>query len=90
MSGAVPQMVESHGLGGHALDRAGEGREGSHQPDRVRVASFPMQCSRGSLLHDLTRVHDRDAVGELEQQREIVRDEEHGELPLALKLLHAL
>jgi len=29
----------------------------------------------GRGLDDLSRVHDRDAVGELEQERNVVRDE---------------
>jgi hypothetical protein len=35
--------------------------------------------SAGGGLDDLARVHDRDPVRELEQQREVVRDEDHGE-----------
>ena len=34
-------------------------------------------------LDDLARVHDRDPVGDLEQQREVVRDEENREAALA-------
>ncbi len=35
-------------------------------------------------LDDLARVHDGDAVSDLEQQREVVRDEEDGEVQLLL------
>src|SRR5436305_10300682 len=54
-----------------------------------------MQRSRGdargrSAFDDLSRVHDRDAVGELEQEREVVRDEEDGEAEVPLQLLDLL
>ena len=54
--------------------------------------SAPSFCG-GRALDDLARVHDRDPVGELEQQRDVVRDEEDGEpeVPLQrLDLLHDL
>ena len=41
-------------------------------------------------LHDLARVHDRDPVRELEQQREVVRDEEDREAEVALEILDLL
>ena len=37
-------------------------------------------------LDDLAGVHDRDPVGELDQQRQVVRDEEHREAELALQV----
>ena len=42
------------------------------------------QLAGGRLLDDLARVHDRDPVRELEQQREVMRDEQHREPELAL------
>ena len=41
-------------------------------------------------LDDLARVHDRDAVRELEQQREVVRDEEDRAAEVALQVLDLL
>ncbi len=49
-----------------------------------------VQPRRRAFLDDLARVHDRDAVGDLEEQREIVRDEQHRELELALQVTHLL
>ncbi len=49
-----------------------------------------LERSRRRLFDDLARVHDRDAVGELEQQREVVRDEEDGEAELVLELPYLL
>src|ERR671922_1492389 len=45
---------------------------------------------RSRRLDDLARVHDRDPFGDLEQEREVVRDEEYGESELALDLLNLL
>ena len=41
-------------------------------------------------LDDLPRVHDPDPVRELDQQREVVRDEQHGEVEVALERLELL
>ena len=53
----------------------------------LRVCGEPRGRRR---LDDLARVHDRDPVCELEQQRQVVRDEEHGEPKLALERLDLL
>ena len=42
------------------------------------------------LLDHLAGVHDRDPVGELDEEREVVRDEEDGELELPLERLDLL
>ena len=42
----------------------------------------------GRELHDLAEVHDRDPVGDVPDDREVVRDEEVGEVEVALELLH--
>jgi hypothetical protein len=47
-----------------------------------RIRRQPLGACR---LDELARVHDRDAVGELEQQREVVRDEEHREAEIAFE-----
>ena len=60
-------------------DRARERRERAHQPVRVRVQRVPEEHVGGRGLDDLARVHDRDAVAELDEQREVVRDEQHRE-----------
>ena len=48
------------------------------------------ESRRRGRLDDLARVHDRDAVRELEQQRQVVRDEEHREAEVALERLDLL
>ena len=60
------------------------------QPDGVRVQRVGEELLRLGQLDDLARVHDRDPVGELEQQRQVVRDEQHREAELALQLLELL
>ena len=64
------------------LDRAVQRRERAQEPDRVRMARIGAEPLRRCLLDDLAGVHDRHAVRELEQQREVVRDEEHREAEL--------
>ncbi len=61
-----------------------------HQPDRVRMQRPLEQHVRRSGLDDLARVHDRDPVAELDEQRQVVRDEEDGEAEVALEVLHPL
>jgi len=61
-----------------------------HQALRVGVPRLAMQLGRCRLLDDLAGVHDRDPVRELEQERQIVRDEEHREAELALQVADLL
>ncbi len=49
-----------------------------------------VQLRRTRQLDDLARVHDRDPVGDLDQQRQIVGDEQNREAALALELLDLL
>src|SRR5262249_33791212 len=64
--------------------RAAERRERLEQPLRVRVARALGQLDGARGLDDLSRVHDRDAVCELEQERDVVGDEEDGEAEVLL------
>ena len=57
---------------------------------RVRVLRVRGEALGRRGLDDLSCVHDRDPVCELEQQREVVRDEEHGEPEVPLERLHLL
>ncbi len=75
---------------GQALTGPAQRREGREQPARVRVERVRPEAARLRGLDDRARVHDRDPVRGLDQQREIVRDEEHRKLPLPLKLLNTL
>src|SRR4029077_11525141 len=54
---------------------------------RVRMARAAVELMTGCDFHDLAQVHDRDPVGDVLHDREIVRDEEVGEVELALQLL---
>ncbi len=45
---------------------------------------------RGRRLDDLAGVHDRDAIAELDEQRQVVRDEQHGEAETLLERLELL
>ena len=71
-------------------DRPRERRERAHQPVRVRMQRVPEEDVRGRGLDDLARVHDRDAIAELDEQREVVRDEQHREAEAPLELLELL
>src|SRR3954454_9788645 len=71
-------------------DRPRERRERAHQPGRVRVERAAEEDVRGRRLDDLARVHDRDAIAELDEQREVVRDEQDGEAEPPLELLELL
>ena len=46
------------------------------------------QPGRRRRLDDLSCVHDHDLVGDLQQQRQVVRDEQHREPELLLQLQH--
>src|SRR5438270_12186811 len=70
--------------------RPGERRKRLQQTLRVRMQRALRQRRRRCGLDDLARVHDRDAIRELEQEREIVRDEENGEAEIALQRLDLL
>src|SRR6266852_4493682 len=65
--------------------RAAQRRERLQEPLRVRVLWVRTEALGRRGLDDLSRVHDRDPVCELEQEREVVRDEEHGEAEVALE-----
>ena len=63
-------------------------RDRREQRDRVRVERVVVEVVGGRELHDLAEVHDRDPVGDVPDDRQVVRDEEVGELEVALQLLH--
>ena len=71
-------------------DRPGQGRERAHQPRRVRVQRAPEEHVGRRRLDDLAGVHDRDAVAELDEQREVVGDEQHREAEPLLERLELL
>src|SRR5713226_9284925 len=78
--------LEDHALP-RSLDERIRDRNRRKQRTRVRVARTPVELLAGRNLHDLAEVHDRDAVGDVFHDREVVRDEEVGEVELALQPL---
>src|SRR5438067_10930044 len=74
----------------HPLERSRQRRERADEAERVRMTRGVTQPGRGCLFDDLARVHDRDAMRDLEEEREIVGDEENGELELALQIADLL
>src|SRR5438876_9657764 len=72
------------------LAGTGERRERLHQPSRVRMLWVLLELHARRALDDLAGIHDRDPVRELDQEREVVRDEENGEAEIALQILHLL
>jgi hypothetical protein len=77
-------------IGQEARDRVEPGdvlaqaatRDAAEEADRVRVPWVTQNALRLSLLDDPTGVQDADAVAHASDQREVVRDEEHGGLNL--------
>ena len=76
-SGGEPGMPVSSRCG------AAQRREGAQQSLAVRVQGVPVELGRRRLLDDAPAVHDRDPVGELHQQRQVVGDEDDREAELA-------
>ena len=64
------------GLGG----RRAETRHGRHQHLRVGMSGFLTDVLRCPHLHDMTAVHDRDAVAQIIDHIQIVGDEQHREV----------
>src|SRR4051794_19740853 len=54
-----------------ALSRAGERRERLHEAARVRMERVVVQPFGRRPLDDLARVHDRDRVRELDEERQV-------------------
>jgi hypothetical protein len=54
-------------------------RKAGHQCLRVRVVGLVVEFARRSFFDDATGVHDRDAVGTLNEEREVVGDEDNPE-----------
>ena len=65
-------------------------RDGGDEPARVRVPRSREDDVRRPLLHDPPRVQDGDPVRDLRDDREIVRDVDHGELALPAEPLDLL
>ena len=86
----VAQVRGRAGDPGQRDQRAAQRREGLHEALRVRVLRVCAEPLGGCGLDDLARVHDRDPVCELEQERQVVRDEEHREAEVALERLDLL
>ena len=80
MSGGDPGMPVSR------FFAPGQRRERVHQALGVGVQRIVEELPRRRHLHDLAGVHDGDAVGELDQQRQIVGDEQDREPELLLQL----
>ena len=51
-------------------------RDRRQQRDRVRMERVVVQVVGRRDLHDLAEVHDRDPVGDVADDRQVVRDEE--------------
>ena len=71
----------------HAEPRIADRRVGRGERAGVGVGGFPEHGAGGSFLHDGTRVHDREAVADLDEHREVVGDEEHREDEAVLQVL---
>ena len=72
---------------GQLLQRPADGRKRAHQTHRVRVAGMGEDLLRAADLRDLARVHHRQPVREMADQRHVVGHEDRGEADLLLQLL---
>ena len=70
------QVRRRPGNAGHRHPCPVHRRERIQQPMGVGVAGRPEQCRGRGPLDQAPGVHDRDLVGQLDQQREVVRDEQ--------------
>ena len=61
-------------------------RRRRQQGPRVRMSGFAVQFGRRGNLGDLTQVHHRDFIAHVFDHTQIVRDEQVGELELALQV----
>ena len=52
---------------------------------RVRVQWLAIEIVRRPLLDDLSQVHDRDAIADVVNQTEVVRDEQIGQMEFGLQ-----
>ena len=88
--GGAGEVGRGAGDAGEPLDRP---VSGGNEPGARRCtggAGSTRSRAAGATLDDLARVHDRDAVRELEEQRQVVRDEQHREAELGLQLADLL
>ena len=67
-----------------------ESRERVHEPDRVRVPRAVEDLVDVGELDHPSRVHDDDAIGELGDEPEVVRDQDGRGVGLVLRRLHDL
>ena len=71
--------------GERSVARGAHGGDRAEELARVVVLRCGEDLMRRSLLHDAAVAHDEDAVGNLADDGEVVRDEEHGEAVLAVE-----
>src|SRR5439155_23436385 len=64
-----------------------ECRQTAQESDRVRMLGTVEDVPGGTGLDDAPGVHDRDAIAELRDDAEVVRDEDQREVRLALDVL---
>ena len=77
--GKLPQVGRRARDAGHGHARTVQGRERAQQAERVRMSRAPVQLAGGSRFHQPARVHHRDGVGDLDQQRQVMGDEQDRE-----------
>ena len=82
----VAQVRRAPGDPGQFAAGAVQRRERPQQPLGVRVRGGVLEVGRAAELHDPARVHDRDPVAQLEQQRHVVGDEQDREAERLLEL----
>src|SRR5688572_1347517 len=77
---------EARHLPADLADLPARTRETTEEPARVRMRGPREERLRRRRLHLLARVHDDDAIADLVRGAEIVRGEEHGDVPLLHEL----
>ncbi len=67
-----------------------DGQNGTQKAAGVLVDRVREQLGGGSLLDDLAGVHDRDVMGNLGDQSQVMRNEDRGEAELGLEIVQKL
>src|SRR5205823_5075944 len=87
-SGRRPGKVGwAAGNAGQRLQLPGDRRKGPHEADGVGMLGIGEDLARVADLDHLSRVHDRQPVGEVADKRHVVGDEDRREAELSLELL---
>ena len=90
---ALGEIARARNGAGHLVQAARtalDGQNGTQKTAGVLVNRVGEQLLGGCLLDNLTGVHNRDVMGDLGDQRQVVRNKDHGKAELGLKVVEQL